>query len=89
MSYNFTKKIQVGKFEIQVDDHARYGWFEHEDLGDEAGGGLWFGYEHDHYGERTSDTRLHLDDYDGMSCLPKQVTEGLRALGYVVDEVFE
>lgn len=89
MSYNFNKKIQVGKFEIQVDEAARYGYFEHEDYGDEAGGGLWFSFDHDEDGELTSDTRLHLEDYDGMSCLPKQVTEGLRALGYVVDELFE
>lgn len=89
MAYNFNKQIQSGKFDIQVDEASRYGFFEHDELGDEAGGGLWFGYEHDENGDRTSDERLHLEDFDGMSELPKKVIEGLRSLGYVVGEIFE
>jgi hypothetical protein len=89
MTYNFNKKIQVGKFEIQVDEAEKYGYFEHDELGDEAGGGLWFSLGETHEGEPTEDPRLQLSDYDGMYYLPQEVAAGLRRLGYVVDESFE
>lgn len=47
------------------------GYFEHHVYGDERGGGLWF-------------ERKELIDYDGMSYLPKQVMEALKAAGYDV-----
>lgn len=89
MAYDFNKKIQVGKFDIQIDELKRYGFFEHEDLGDECGGGLWFEFEHDEHGERTSDNRLYLTDYDGVFQLPKDVWLGLEQLGYVVEEAYK
>ncbi len=89
MSYNFNKKIQVGQFEIQVDELARYGSFEHDQYGEELGGGLWFGFAHDENGDLTSDARLHLEDYDGVYELPQHVWEGLEKLGYVVEDGFK
>lgn len=87
MAYNFNKKVIVGKFTIEVDEASRYGYFEHDEYGE--GGGLWFGFAHDENGELTSDTRLHLEDYDGVSMLPKDVASGLEQLGYVVGEDFK
>ena len=46
-----------------------YAWFERDSDG--TGGGLWF-----EGGE--------LVDYDGVSCLPSAVADGIRSLGLVV-----
>jgi len=74
--YDFSLKTKVGKFEVQIDPVAMYGWFEHDELGDEAGGGLWFDGD-------------ELMDYDGMAILPKSVIEAIRNLGLKVGEEFE
>lgn len=75
MDYAFDKVTRVGKFEVMVDSTAQYGYFEHEDYGDECGGGLWF--------EDGS-----LVDYDGVACLPLDVATALEQLGFVVDKSF-
>lgn len=75
MSYNFTLKAQVGKFDVQIDPVAMYGFFEHEDLGDECGGGLWF------------DTDKELLDYDGVFELNADVKTAITNLGYSVKDL--
>lgn len=80
MSYEFNLKTISGKFEIKVDTAAQYGYFEHEELGDECGGGLWF--------EKCPEG-LELIDYDGVACLPARVAVGLRELGFIVGEDME
>jgi len=72
----YDQKTQVGKFEIQIDSKEQYGFFEHDDYGDELGGGLWF-------------KNNELIDYDGLCCLPKEVSKGVEELGYTVDETFK
>lgn len=79
MEINFTQRITKGKYEVQVSPVAMYGYFEHETLGDESGGGLWF---------ETQDGKSALIDYDGVHELPKAVAEALRELGYIVDAEF-
>lgn len=79
MSYNFNITIKTANFEIQVDTAATYGYFEHNELGDECGGGLWF--------ERHGD-KLSLTDYDGVACLPLEVSDALIEAGFVVNEEF-
>jgi len=79
-SYNFNKGFRSGKFDIAIDEAARYGYFEHEDLGDECGGGLWF--------EENEDGKLELYDQDGTSSLPFSVATGLRKNGYIVPDEF-
>lgn len=74
--YVFDMKFQSGPYTIEIDTRAEYGYFEHEDLGDERGGGLWF-----------EDNKL--TDYDGMEYLPAYVIKGLREAGFIVDEEFE
>jgi len=76
MKYAFDKVTRVGKFEVMVDSTAQYGYFEHEDYGDECGGGLWF--------EDGS-----LVDYDGVACLPGDVARGLRDMGFTVSPDFD
>ena len=72
----------TGDFKIVVEnDNGIYtGWFEHEELGDEYGGELWF--------EKTGEG-IELYDYDGTTSLPKDVIKGLRENGYIVSEEFE
>lgn len=72
----FTHKAVVGKYEVQIESSGTYGYFEHEDFGDEAGGGLWF-------------EGKELTDYDGMATLPKDVIAGVRQLGFAVGKEFE
>lgn len=76
MSYNFSLKFQAGPFEVTVDTTSQYGYFEHDDFGDEYGGGLWF--------ESNA-----LVDYDGVFELPREVVDGLRQHDFVVGEEFE
>lgn len=73
--YNFDKRTQSGKFDVQVDSGAQYGYFEHTHYGDECGGGLWF-----------KDNALI--DYDGVAALPMAVVTGLRDMGFTVADEF-
>ena len=69
MAYNFNKKATVGKWLVEVDTEAKYGYFENQNSG--GGGGLWF--------ELQDDTKeLELVDYDGVFELPKDVAKALR-----------
>lgn len=88
MSYSFDKKFHGGKYTIQVDTKAMYGYFEHDILGDERAGGLWFDIAPSV--KLVPDIeRLELIDYDGMPVLPKDVAAALRENGFIVDEDFE
>lgn len=73
---NFTVDISTPTFTVKVDPAAHYGYFEHDELGDECGGGLWF------------DGKC-LTDYDGVFVLPQEVIRGLRDGGFHVGEDFE
>jgi len=75
-NYNFDKSVDVGKFTVEIDSKAAYGYFEHHELGDDCGGGLWF-------------TKNELTDYDGVFELPASVTCGIRELGFIVPEEME
>jgi hypothetical protein len=81
--YNFATKINTPNFEIGVDDATLYGYFEHNELGDECGGGLWFVINEE------NPTKLELIDYDGVACLPKMICEALRENGYIISDIFE
>lgn len=59
--------INTPYFEIIIDGDE--GCFEHNDLGDDCGGGLWF-------------VGMEVTDYDGVFELPKEVREALKAEGY-------
>jgi len=80
--YRFNLVVQTPHYEVVFDSSEWYGYFEHNTLGDESGGGLWF--ERDE-----SDNKLHLIDYDGVCQLPKEVIACLREKGFVVGEEFE
>ncbi|WP_199153457.1 hypothetical protein [Chromobacterium sp. ASV23] len=84
MSYNFDVNFQAGKFTVQVDTASAYGYFEHETLGDECGGSLWF----DHI-DHLDGQKLTLIDYDGVADLPRDVVAGLREHGFIVGEDME
>ena len=74
MSYNFNVVINTKNFEVGVDEEAQYGYFEHNELGDECGGGLWF-------------SGKTLRDYDGVCGLPREVEKALKDAGFDMSEV--
>ncbi len=59
--YNFNLKMGTQNYTVEVDTKAKYGYFEHDYLGDGSAGGLWF------------DGDLKLEDYDGVYELPSEV----------------
>jgi hypothetical protein len=61
MAYNFNCKLGTQNYTIDIDVKNKYGCFEHDHLGDQSGGGLWF------------DKDLMLQDYDGVFELPSEV----------------
>ena len=67
-------KIQVGKFEVIIKPEDNYGYFEHDDYGDEMGGGLWF------------NKAKELEDFDGVMVLPVEVADAINLLGYTCDK---
>jgi hypothetical protein len=69
-------RTQQDKFEVVINPWDDFGYFEHEDYGDEWGGGLWF-------------EGKNLIDYDGVYELPSEVIAGIRELGYIVTREFE
>lgn len=77
-SYNFTVKLQTPVYEIKIDPQAKYGYFEHDELGEDSAGGLWF--------EDAEMGQLRLADYDGVFQLPREVVAGLRHGGFCVPE---
>jgi hypothetical protein len=70
MTYNFDSKIQVGKWLIEIDSLAQYGYTQ-DDNGD-FDIGLWF-------------SNNELVDYDGCYELPKQVVQGIETLRFNAD----
>lgn len=85
--YNFDTKLRQGKFDVQVDTDAAYGYFEHDELGDECGGGLWF--QRVVNAEDPMNSQLELIDADGTYELPKEVIQALRDAGFIVPVEFE
>ena len=79
MAYDM--KFQAGSYTVEVDTQDLRGYFEHDVVGDESAGGLWF--------EKTEDGTLTLTDYDGVFELPMAVITGLRSRGLHVDKDFE
>ena len=80
MSCNFSQKVQIGVWEVQVDPDEGYGYFERETDG--AGGGLWFDVD-------AALGKLSLVDYDGVCALHSDVVKAIRELGHVVGPEFE
>lgn len=64
--------IQTKRFEIMF-KNAEYAYFEHNKMGDDYAGGLWFNLK----GE--------LIDYDGVYELPNEIIEALQNKGYNMD----
>ncbi len=69
MAYNFNTQLGTQNFTIKLDVVKRYGFFEHDRLGEDCGGGLWF------------DKDLMLEDYDGVFELPSEVKNILVMFG--------
>lgn len=86
-NYNFDTKLNTKNFTVEIDTQANYGYFEHNDLGDEWGGGLWF--DPLPMSEAGLTKKLELVDYDGVFELPAEVREALRGAGFIVGEEFE
>lgn len=69
-------KFETKNFYGEIFLEESRGWFEHEEHGDEYGGGLWF-------------EGKNLIDCDGVAVLPKEVIRAIRDLGFHVAKEFE
>ena len=70
-----TKRFEIGIHDEDKGMPHRHGWFEHNDYGDEYGGGLWF-------------KDGVLVDYDGIAdYLPAEILDTLEGQGFNVDEM--
>jgi len=78
--YKFDHSSHEGKYSIQIDSEAKYGFFEDDELGDEHGGSLWF--------STNTEGKLTLIKYDGLAVLPTAVIRALLNQGIVVDDRF-
>jgi hypothetical protein len=69
----YTANFEIG-LHAKEPDGRQQGWFEHNEYGDECGGGLWF-------------YRNELVDYDGIcGYLPEEVLDVLQyTMGFNVD----
>lgn len=71
----YSVDLSTTNFSIRISPTTEYGYFEHNKLGDNCGGGLWF------EGKK-------LVDADGTFCVPMEVGLALRAAGYEVEDDF-
>ena len=71
MRQTYDKDLSTKRYTIKVDTADNYGFFQNNHNGTE--GGLWF-------------QDGHLYDYDGVSCLPREVERALIAAGFTVDD---
>ena len=62
------KVTNTGNYEVALATNGTYGYFEHNELGEELGGGLWF-----------KDGAIY--DYDGVYELPSEVVVELENRG--------
>lgn len=72
--YDFSLRLGTQNYDIGVDTKAKYGYFEHNELGEDSAGGLWF------------DNNLILVDYDGVYFLPSEVKNALIKFGMIDKE---
>ena len=84
--YNFTITLREGEWEVKIDPHRDYGYFEHDEQGE--GGGLWFSRRDDGDGVANAGSMV-LEDFDGRYVLPVGVAIALRRFGVAVDESFD
>jgi hypothetical protein len=68
MSEETYKTTNTTNYEVSLGNTGTYGYFEHNTLGDESAGGLWF-------------VDGELVDYDGVYRLPKEVAVELKNRG--------
>jgi len=76
MSYNFDWRIKTRHFEINIDIDKCYGYFKHDEEGEDWGVGLWFS---------PIDDTLELVDYGGMFELPREVESALKSFGVIIE----
>lgn len=70
--HNYSLAAKEGKWEVKISPTTQYGYYEHDVYGE--GGGLWF-------------SNGELTDFDGRSCLPRDVAKAVISLGYKVDAI--
>ena len=71
--------LPANRYTVEITPTDLHGWFEHNLIGDESGGELWF----EHNGEK-----LVLIDYDGTPYLPDDVFDALQKYGVIVSDDF-
>lgn len=84
----YDQEAHIDKYTIKVSTSRCRGFFEHDDEGMDAGGGLWFEVS-DQSGEGDTGRKLALTDYDGVFELPKDVIAALEQFKIIVSEDFK
>jgi len=67
-------------YNLYMTEDKQRGYFEHNEYGEDRGGGLWF--------ERNEEGKLELIDCDGPGSvigIPEQIAEALIAIDIIVD----
>ena len=77
--HKFTVDASTKKFTVKISPDTLYGFFEHNTLGDDFSGGLWF---------ELLPKGLKLIDFDGTSHLPREIAKALSANGVVLTNEF-
>jgi len=69
----YDKQIQAGPYWLSIDTEAQYGYFEHDDYGEDDGGS--FEMEHD-----------VVTDMDGCYVIPRTVAKAIQDFGFTIDQ---
>jgi hypothetical protein len=62
---SYTLVLDTKNYTIRINPEGSHGFFEHNKLGEDLGGGLWF------------NESMYLRDYDGVFSLPSEVRDAL------------
>ena len=75
----FDRVFRTQNFDVQISTAELKGYFEHDRLGDECAGELWFE-------KQEGGDSLVLTDYDGVFELPKEVKQVLIDNGVIFED---
>ena len=69
---DYDKSIQSGKYEIRIDSQQQYGYFEHDDFGEDDGGSFQM-------------MNNEVVEIDACFSIPLEVAHGIMELGFKID----
>ena len=73
MGIVYDKSIKAGKYEVKISTKEKYGFFEHDDYGEDDGGSFEL-------------ENKEVDDIDGCYAIPVIVADAIIKLGFKIDK---